>query len=42
MPVGLILIFFGIRREVREEQERDGTRPVKVKKPSIWEEEDVD
>ncbi len=39
MPVGFVLIFFGIRRELREE---DPHRPVKVKKPSLWEEEDID
>ena len=39
MPVGLVLVFFGIRRELREE---DPERPAKVKRPSIWEEEDID
>ena len=39
MPVGFVLIFFGIRRELREEQP---SRPPKAKKPSIWEEEDID
>ncbi len=39
MPVGFVLIFFGIRRELRDE---DTDRPLKPKKPSIWEEEDDD
>ncbi len=39
MPVGFVLIFFGIRRELRDE---DPDRPPKPKKPSIWEEEDID
>ncbi|PRY61599.1 cytochrome oxidase assembly protein ShyY1 [Knoellia remsis] len=37
MPVGLLLIFFGIRRELRAE---DPNRPVKPKKTRIWDEED--
>jgi len=39
MPVGFVLIFFGIRRELREERPEAAVR---VRKPSIWEEEDVD
>ncbi len=39
MPVGFVLIFFGIRRELRDE---DPDRPAKAKRPSIWEEEDLD
>lgn len=37
MPVGLLLIWLGIRRELREE---DVDRPLKPKKVRIWDEED--
>lgn len=37
MPVGLLLIWLGIRRELRDE---DPDRPVKPKKVRIWDEED--
>lgn len=37
MPLGLLLIWLGIRRELREE---DPDRPVKPKKVRIWDEED--
>jgi len=37
MPVGLLLIWLGIRRELRDE---DPDRPLKPKKVRIWDEED--
>ena len=38
MPVGLLLIWLGLRRELREDAARPGRR--RPKKVRIWDEED--